>query len=140
MTQPAVVGTELKFVKEADVRVVCLSADVPTGSAYMSLLEDNAAYQIPVGKALWIISVSVTDRSGSGASPFYEMHYGALNVAGTVFADFGCGQDTAASVDGSTPNTFPLHKGPIAAGNYITVGNTYSSKPYIVVNCVECDA
>tara|TARA_R110000824_G_scaffold151346_1_gene322329 strand:+ start:1310 stop:1732 length:423 start_codon:yes stop_codon:yes gene_type:complete len=139
MTQPIVVGSELKFVKEADVRVVCLSADVPTGSAYMSLLEDNVAYVIPAGKALWITSVFINDRSGSGATPIYELHYGAQDVAGTVFADFGCAQGTSASVDGTTAVTFPLHKGPIAAGNYITLGNTYSSKPYIIVNCVECD-
>ena len=50
MTDPIIIGSEIKYVVDADTRIVCLTTNVSTGAGILSYEENQVKYQIPALK------------------------------------------------------------------------------------------
>ena len=137
MTNPVVVGSEIKFVFSADTIPKQLSKIVGAGSPH-SLEEDGVDYQIPVGKVFWIYRMIIGFRYLAGTVPAFNYYYGATPdsiVGATKFSDIATGEAQAV-------RTMPLNiefVRKIDAGNYINVVNPYGAELWLNVFGIECD-
>lgn len=134
MTDPVILGSELKFVNDANTRMVCIATNVSTASTPLSYEENGSKYQIPVGKKFYPIRIHAENSDTNANNPFalYFAPSADTTTGGTLWGKF------RNSGNGS-PIDFELGAPTISAGNYITLDNGTGGNIYTTLIGVECD-
>lgn len=134
MTDEIILGTESKFIKDSDTRMVCLNTNVSTGSSPLSYHEGNGNYQIPVGKVFVPIRIHAANSSTNN-DPF-ELWYNTTvdNTGGSaiLWAKF---RNTSEGII-----NFTLGCPRIPATNYVTLRNSTAGNIYSTMVGVETNA
>ncbi len=130
-----VIGTEAKWVTDANTRTVCITTNVSSGSGILSYELNQVDYIVPVGKVFTPIRIHAENSDTTTNTPF-ELWFGTTvdsTTGGTLFAKF------RNSGEGS-PINFDMGAPEIAAGNYISLRNTTSGNVYTTIIGVEANA
>jgi len=135
MADAIIVGTDVKFVVDANTRMVCIVTNVSTASSPLSYEENGTDYQVPVGKKFIPIRIHAENSDTTANNPF-ELHFGPTpdSTAGSTlwgkFRNSGSG----------APIDFELGAPEIATGQYITLRNATSGNIYSTLVGVETNA
>lgn len=135
MADPIIVGTEVKFVKDANTRQICITTNVSTGSSPLSLELNETDYVVPVGKKFIPIRMHA-ENSDMTANVAFEMWFNTVTdstAGGTIWGKF------RNSANGA-PINFTLGAPEFDAGKYVIIRNAASGNIYITMIGVECDA
>lgn len=143
MADPIIIGTETKFIKDANSKQLTLYCPVAEPASTYSLhnCEDNANYSVPADKKFVITSISM-DNVRDSVLPTLQLYWGP-NSDSTVgatqfFYKYGAVPEGTANATGNLTQWYHTSI-EIATGNYINFkfDSGYCS---CVVNGVELDA
>ena len=135
MTKPVIIGTNVKFVVDANTKMISLFANASTASSPLSYLySTGSAYQVPVGKSFYPIRVHGANSATTGNNPFKLWYNGTVDsLAGAnELARFRNTEQGIINFEMGGPE--------IPAGNYITLENSTAGNVYSTMMGVETDA
>tara|TARA_R110002020_G_scaffold223556_1_gene432711 strand:- start:113 stop:517 length:405 start_codon:yes stop_codon:yes gene_type:complete len=134
MADAIVIGTDVKFVKDANTRMVCMATNVSVGAGILSYEENGTDYQVPVGKKFIPIRIHAANSSTNN-DPF-EMYFGPSADTTTGATLWGKFRNNA----NGAPIDFELGAPEIATGQYISLRNGTAGNIYSTLVGVELDA
>ena len=130
-----VIGTEAKWVTDANTRMVCITTNVSTGSGILSYEENGSNYQVPVGKTFTPIRIHAENSDTTANNPF-ELYFGPTadtTTGATLFAKFrNSGSGAALDFDMGAPL--------IAAAQFVSLRNSTAGNIYTTMIGVEANA
>jgi hypothetical protein len=135
MTDPIIIGSEIKYVVDADTRIVCLTTNVSTGAGILSYEENQVKYQIPALKKFIPMRIFL-ENSETTTNSSLELYFGPTvdtTTGATIFAKF------RTSGTGGGIN-FEMGGPDIATGQFVSLRNNSAGNIYSTMIGVETNA
>jgi len=134
MTNPIVMGTNVKYIDDGNTRMVCITQNVSTASSPLSLEENGTDYAVPAGKIFIPIRLHL-QNSSTTANVTCELHYNTTTdstTGSTLWSKVGTTSSSTLDFEYGAPE--------IPANNYVILRNAASGNFYVTMIGVETNA